>query len=86
MRRFPVLFALGLATIAVPPAVAGDDPNPVPITRPEVKQTLEGSKQSHPRLPLPPLSDEEKARRDQTRAGLEKGVFAGVVNNGRMRN
>jgi alkylhydroperoxidase family enzyme len=50
-------------------------PPPVPVTRPDMKQALECSKKAKPRLPLPPLTDEEK-----TQLGDRP-----VVNNGRMR-
>jgi alkylhydroperoxidase family enzyme len=56
---------------------AADTPPPVPVTRTELKQTLENSKHSKPRLPLPPLTAEEKAK-------AAEGDW-GVVNNGRMR-
>jgi hypothetical protein len=46
--------------------VPGDDaatsPRPIPLTRPEMKQLLEDMKSRKPRIPLPPLTDEEKAR------------------------
>jgi alkylhydroperoxidase family enzyme len=86
MRRIHFLFVFGISTLAAPLAEAGDDPPPVPVTRPEIKRILEGSKHSHPRLPLPPVTDEEKARLERVRTGQDKGVFGGLVNNGRMRN
>ncbi len=52
---------------------AGDGEKPVPPTRPEMKKALEALKKATPRLPLPPLAEEEK------------GKGRGVVNNGRMR-
>jgi hypothetical protein len=41
---------------------AGDSalPNPVPLTRPEMKQYLENVKERKPRIPLPELTAEEK--------------------------
>jgi alkylhydroperoxidase family enzyme len=56
---------------------ASDVPPAVPVTRADLLQALERSKRNEPRLPLPPISDDDKAR-----AG--KGEW-GVVNNGRMR-
>jgi hypothetical protein len=50
-------------------------PRPVPVTRRELKQALEELKRAQPRLPLPPLTAEEKARYGNRP----------VVNNGRMR-
>jgi hypothetical protein len=37
-------------------------PLPVPLTRPEMKQALEDLKDRTPRIPLPELSEEEKAK------------------------
>ena len=57
-------------------AVAGpafaDDPRPTPLTRPEMKRLLEDMKQRTPRIPLPPLTDAEKAELgDRADAGYE---------------
>ena len=76
-----VLIGLSMALLASPAARA-DDPKPagvpiVPATHPELNQFLEGSKRNQPRLPLPPLTEEEKAKAGQ-------GDWS-VVNNGRMR-
>ena len=64
-----------LLTLAAP---AADEPSAqpklVPVTRPDMKQALETLKKREPRLPLPPLTEEEK-----TQAGDRP-----VVNNGRM--
>ena len=62
---------------------AGDGTPLVPGTRAELKQALENSKHNVPRLPLPPMTEEEKALAQQP-VDLAKGKF-GVVNNGRMR-
>ena len=55
-----------LATLAGLLALAGpavaDDPRPTPLTRPVMKQLLEDMKGRTPRIPLPPLTDEEKAK------------------------
>jgi hypothetical protein len=58
---FVVGMVLGLTTkaIAEDPST---QPRPVPVTRPELKQALEDLKMANPRLPLPPLTEEEKAR------------------------
>jgi alkylhydroperoxidase family enzyme len=61
---------------------ASDTPAPVAATRPELKEQLERSKQSHPRLPLPPPTEEELAAA-KARAG--RGPMTGIINNGRMR-
>jgi hypothetical protein len=48
------------------PAARGVDakeaPRPVPRTRPEMKQALEDLKGIKPRIPLPAITDEEKAK------------------------
>jgi hypothetical protein len=40
----------------------GEVPRPVPLTRPEMKQYLEDLKTRQPRIPLPELSAEDKAK------------------------
>jgi alkylhydroperoxidase family enzyme len=57
-------------------------PAPVAATRPELKEQLERSKQSHPRLPLPPPTEAELAAA-KARAG--RAPMTGIINNGRMR-
>jgi hypothetical protein len=67
------LFALSLAT----PTRADDKVSTdsvVPLTRDDVKRMLESWKQVKPRLPLPPLTEEEK-----------KPGGRPLVNNGRMQ-
>ena len=71
-----------LALAAASPAVGAtgatkDAPPAVPANRGELKQALENSKASQPRLPLPPLTDAEQEK-------AAKGDWS-VVNNGRMR-
>jgi hypothetical protein len=51
-----------------------ETPNPIPRNRPEEKKALEALKHRQPRLPLPPLTDEER----QGAGGRPS------VNNGRM--
>ena len=53
-------------------AVAGDeDPRPTPLTRPDMKQFLEDMKSRKPRIPLPELTAEEKAKLGEREAGYE---------------
>ena len=59
-----------------------DTPAPVAATRPELKEQLERSKQSHPRLPLPPPTEQELA---EAKARAGRGPMGGIINNGRMR-
>jgi hypothetical protein len=61
MRPF-VIVAFGLAAAHVRAAEPGDRPLPVPLTRPEMKQSLEDLKDRKPRIPLPPLTEEDRAR------------------------
>ena len=64
--RLPFLSAALLASPSRAPArrpttPASDTPAPVAATRPELKEQLERSKQSQPRLPLPPPTEQEIA-------------------------
>lgn len=61
MQKTIGLFAL---LAAMPYALWADDtsaPRPIPVTRPEMKKYIEEMKQRKPRIPLPELTDEEKA-------------------------
>src|SRR5258708_3027573 len=79
----PVLLALALPGVCpASDTPASDTPIPVAATRPELKELLERSKQSQPRLPLPPPTEEELAAA-KARAG--RGPMTGIINNGRMR-
>jgi len=49
---------LGIARAEDP----ADSPRPIPLTRPEMKRLLEDMKQRKPRIPLPVLTGEEKAK------------------------
>jgi len=59
--RIVVIGACALAGTS-PQLFAGDPsrPNPVPLTRPEIKQYLENVKDRKPRIPLPELTAQEK--------------------------
>jgi hypothetical protein len=50
---------------------AADKPRPVPLTRPDMKVLLEEMKARKPRIPLPELTDEEKAKFDERGGGYE---------------
>lgn len=68
-------------------AFAGDEsaysaPKPVAATRTELKEQLERSKQSKPRLPLPPPTEAEL---EAAKANSGRGAMSGIINNGRMR-
>jgi AhpD family alkylhydroperoxidase len=66
--------ALTTAALFAPAAFAEDPattPRPVPLTRPEMKFLLDDMKQRTPRIPLPSLSAEEKAKLDERATGYE---------------
>ena len=83
-----LIVASFLAASATGLASAKDEPAapPVAVNRPGLKKILEGSKSSQPRIPLPPLTEEEKARAAQAASAPGGNPLAGVVNNARMRN
>src|ERR1700723_3197087 len=69
MRRTTTL-TLGLM-LATAGAVRADEPRPVPLTRPEMKQFLEDMKARKPRIPLPEITEDEKAKLGDREAGYE---------------
>jgi alkylhydroperoxidase family enzyme len=71
-----------LALLGLSAAAQASDPPAVSPTRPELKQQLEDSKRSQPRLPLPPPTEAELAAA-KARAGA--GPMTGIINNARMR-
>ena len=81
MRTLKFL-AAGLAALAAlngNPLFAADDPNtprPIPLTRPEMKFLLEEMKARKPRIPLPPLSAEEKEKLGERGSGYEARIRA----------
>ncbi|MFO0890059.1 MAG: hypothetical protein U0790_13080 [Isosphaeraceae bacterium] len=82
--RFSAAIVL-LASASVPAAAEGprgDSPASVAATRPEMKDLLERSKHSQPRLPLPPPTQEEI---EAAKARPGRGPMTGIINNGRMR-
>jgi hypothetical protein len=63
MRRFATaLVALGVGAGAVRAGEPGDKPLPVPLTRPEMKQSLEDLKGRARRIPLPELTEADRAK------------------------
>jgi hypothetical protein len=78
MRTLSALI-IGGAVLAAGPAPAEEpahDPRPVPLTRPTMKQFLEDLKARTPRIPLPPLTDEERAKLGDRGAGYESRLRA----------
>jgi hypothetical protein len=57
----------GLSQAAEP----ASEPRPIPLTRPEMKQFLEDMKQRTPRVPLPELTEAEKAELGERGGGYE---------------
>lgn len=72
MRRTATL-AVGLL-FASAGIGAADEPRPVPLTRPEMKQYLEDMKARKPRIPLPELTEEEKAKLGERGGGYESRI------------
>ncbi len=93
-RKFKLILLLGLTLscgrfVTADEPRGGSKPEPIPLTRDDMKRALDASKQSVPRLPLPPVTDEEKALIEEQKAQAAKtGEPArrlGLANNGRMR-
>lgn len=89
------LLVASATTSATASAPVGDEEaprttvSPVPLTREDMKRALEDSKHAEPRLPLPPLTEEERARAEEAAAQPadgRPGLGRGIVNNGRMRS
>lgn len=82
-------FVICAAAVGAAEPVATAKPDPIPLTRDDMKRALDASKESLPRLPLPPVTDEEKAFIAEQQAaaaqGGEKPRRFGLANNGRMR-
>jgi alkylhydroperoxidase family enzyme len=77
--RFFTLVGFGLVVLSAGTARAENStsaPRPIPLTRPEMKQYIEDMKQRTPRIPLPPLSEEEKANLGDREAGYESRLRA----------
>jgi hypothetical protein len=77
-----VLFSILPASGPASDEPASNTPTPVAATRTELKEQLERSKRSHPRLPLPPPTEQDIA---DARARGVRGAMSGIINNGRMR-
>ena len=74
-----ILFALAAVVLAAPAGRAADsetDPRPTPLTRPTMKEMLEDMKSRKPRIPLPPLTEEEKAKLGDRGTGYEARLRA----------
>jgi alkylhydroperoxidase family enzyme len=81
--RWALLSLLILAGFVPARGRAADAAPAVPPTRQALKEMLERSKHSTPRLPLPPPTEEEKAAAE--RRGSAAPGLGGIINNGRMR-
>lgn len=94
IRKFIGGVAFGLCLgfaqfVAADEAASTSKPDPVPLTRDDMKRALDASKESVPRLPLPPVTDEERKLIEEQKAKAaaegEKPRRLGLANNGRMR-
>jgi hypothetical protein len=76
MRIAVFCFACWSSALALA-AEPSSEPRPIPLTRPEMKQFLEDMKQRTPRIPLPELTEEEKARLggSDSAGGLRGGSY-----------
>lgn len=78
--RYWLSLALLLPAAGTAGAQKADEPRttplPVPLTRPEMKQYLEDMKARKPRIPLPELTAEEKAKLGEREAGYESRLRA----------
>ena len=68
MLMFILMTALAQTAAQEEPATA---PRPIPLTRPEMKQLVEDMKVRKPRIPLPELTEEEKAKLGERGGGYE---------------
>src|SRR3954453_7595896 len=71
MEKNMLLIVMPLILALAPADAPEAEPRPVPLTRPEMKQYLEDMKARKPRIPLPELTDEEKARLGERGGGYE---------------
>ncbi len=79
MKLIPtmLLLGVGMGSAGVLRAEEPDtSPRPVPLTRPVMKQYLEDLKARPPRIPLPPLSEEEKEKAGNRGASYEGRIRA----------
>src|SRR5262245_65045693 len=70
------LMTVALLSVAVP--AWADEPTPVPLTRPELKQLLDDSKRVVPRLKVPAPTPEQAA------AAATKGARSGRTGHGNL--
>lgn len=73
--RTTATLSLGLM-LASAWSVRADEPRPVPLTRPEMKQLIESVKVRTPRIPLPELTEAEKAQLGERGSSYESRLRA----------
>ena len=78
---FGLCLGLGRAAAADEPR-PGAKPSPVPVTREDMKRALEDSKHSTPRLPLPPLTEEQKARAAEVLNDARRRIYSILADDG----
>lgn len=75
MRIAIIALLAGCVFVPLESAFAADpptnEPRPIPLTRPEMKQLLEDMKQRKPRIPLPELTEEDKKKLGDRGTGYE---------------
>jgi len=76
MRTALIAILASLVFVPVDRVVAADPPptnipRPIPLTRPEMKQLIEEMKARKPRIPLPELTEDEKAKLGERGTGYE---------------
>jgi hypothetical protein len=69
--KIALLATLGLAGAQLWAEEPDAAPRPIPLTRPTLKEMLEDMKARKPRIPLPPLTEEEKAKLGDRGGGYE---------------
>ena len=77
--RFLLTIATGFLLSAVPDLRAADSdnaPRPTPLDRPTMKELIEDMKARKPRIPLPLLTDEHKAKLGERGGGYEARLRA----------
>lgn len=84
-RILTITILLALATTARAGDDAGNVPRNVPLTRLEVKQCLEDMKTRKPRIPVPALTEEEKAKLGDREATYEARLRLNYMRPGETR-
>jgi alkylhydroperoxidase family enzyme len=79
---------IGVLAVAAGQAQADDpasSPRPIPLTRPEMKQLLEDMKTRKPRIPLPELTEDDRAKLGDRGTGYESRLRFHFMSTGEGR-